>query len=161
MNPNAAAGMMAGSMGIASMANAFTQVQAGRLNRSIMRFNADMAEIRARDARWRGQQALFQHGLKVASLKGSQRAAMAAAGIDVSAGGTADEILDDTQYWATVDRVTIQNNAAREAFGFQQQAAMDRAQGSAAARQANLQAIGTIAGGVSQSAMTYYQMRNA
>ena len=150
-------GWLAGASFISSIGSAFSQVQAGKMNRAVADFNASMSRLKARDARFRGQQEIAKHGMGVAQLKGQQRAAMAAQGIDVSAGGTVDEALDDTQYWATIDRVTMQNNIIREAFGFEQDAVVTQAEGRRANNAGRQQAIGSIVGGGISSASLYYQ----
>lgn len=153
----AAMGMFAGASFISSIGTAFAQRSAGKMNERAAQFNAAMSRLQERDARFRGEQELAKMGLGVARMKGDQRAALAAQGIDVSAGGTADEILDDTQYWATIDRITARNNIMREAFGFRSQAATQEAEGARARAAGRTQAVGTIVGGGVSSAAMYYQ----
>lgn len=154
------AAAFAGANFIGSIGSALNEARAGRMNRNLMQFNAAMSRLKERDARFRGQQEMAKFGLSIAAFKGNQRAAMAAQGVDISAGGTPDEILDDTQYWATIDRVTMQNNIMREAYGFAADAALQDSEGQRAAAAGRTQAIGTIVGGGVSSAALYYQGRN-
>ena len=99
-------------------------------NAAIQRNNATIAEYQAKDAVARGDKATEDHMRKVAQLKGSQKASMAARGLDLSE-GTPLNILTDTDLFGEIDANTIQTNAAREAWGY-------RAQGSNSTAQANL-----------------------
>lgn len=75
----------------------------------------------AGDARVRGdigaQEALLQGG----QVAGRARAAYGASGVDV-ASGSAQDVLATTAAMARLDAQTVQNNAAREAWGFQEEA---------------------------------------
>ena len=99
-------------------------------NAAVQRNNAQLAEYQAQDAVTRGDKATEDHMRKVAQLKGSQKASMAARGLDLSE-GSALNILTDTDLFGEIDANTIQTNAAREAWGY-------RAQGSNSTAQANL-----------------------
>lgn len=84
--------------------------------------NTKIAEWQAQDALQRGAQSEQQQRLKTASLKGSQRASLAARGIALDE-GSALNILDDTDYMGEVDALTIRDNAAKEAWAHRNQAA--------------------------------------
>lgn len=99
-------------------------------NAAVQRNNAQLAEYQAQDAVTRGDKATEDHMRKVAQLKGTQKASMAARGLDLSE-GTPLNILTDTDLFGEIDANTIQTNAAREAWGY-------RAQGSNSTAQANL-----------------------
>jgi hypothetical protein len=58
------------------------------------------------------------------SLAGSQRAALAANGVDPNA-GTSLAIQEDTYAVAAEDAMMIRNNAARQAWGLQQEASVE------------------------------------
>lgn len=79
--------------------------------------NAQVAEWRAQDAESRGEQAVYATRLKTAQFKGTQRARMAANGVDLTTGSPL-EILTDTDYFGEIDRARITDNAAREAWGY-------------------------------------------
>lgn len=94
-------------------ANAQAQVQAN---------NAQMAEYQAEDAIARGDQAAQAQGMRTNRLKGTQRAALASNGVDLGV-GSALQIQTDTDYFGQVDKTTITDNAAREAWGYRAQGA--------------------------------------
>lgn len=94
-------------------ANAQGQVQAN---------NAQMAEYQAEDAITRGDQAAQAQGMRTNRLKGTQRAALASNGVDLGV-GSALQIQTDTDYFGQVDKTTITDNAAREAWGYRAQGA--------------------------------------
>lgn len=79
--------------------------------------NAQLQGQMAEDAIARGNRDAQDHMQKAAMMKSSQKAAIAANGIDVSQGSPAS-ILDDTDYMAKVDVGRIKGNAQREAWGY-------------------------------------------
>jgi hypothetical protein len=79
--------------------------------------NAQLQGKMAEDAIARGNRDAQDHMQKAAMMKSSQKAAIAANGIDVSQGSPAS-ILDDTDYMAKVDVGRIKGNAQREAWGY-------------------------------------------
>ena len=83
--------------------------------------NAVIAGWQAADAERRGALKATQSRIQYSQLKGSQRAAMAANGIELSV-GTAQNILNDADQFGQVDANTIIDNAAREAWGYRVQA---------------------------------------
>lgn len=83
--------------------------------------NAVMAEAAAADAIFRGGLEANKARREGAVLAGKQRAQAAASGLDVSVGAPA-QIVDETGFLAEQDATTIRNNAARQAWGFRQEA---------------------------------------
>lgn len=83
---------------------------------AVARNNEQYAEMQARDAIARGQSAEAAHRLKVAQLKGSQRASLAARGVALDEGSPL-AILQDTDYFGDLDALTIRDNANKEAWG--------------------------------------------
>lgn len=89
----------------------------------VARYNAELDELRARDAISRGQIAENNQRLKTAQVKGSQEARFAARGVDFhDPEGSAWHILADTDYIGGLDADTIKDNAAREAWALREQA---------------------------------------
>jgi transposase InsO family protein len=84
--------------------------------------NAKIAEWQAQDAVRRGDVAASRQGIRTNQVKGAQRAALAANGVDLGV-GTALNIVSDTDYFGQVDRATILDTAAREAWGYRTQGA--------------------------------------
>lgn len=89
---------------------------------------ADLAEINARIAEsgaqstlLTGQQQSAALTLRAGQLKSSQRASMAANGIDLGTGSAA-EVLASTEVMKEIDKNTIEANAVRSAWGYRTQA---------------------------------------
>lgn len=114
------AGMTAGAAGAYK---ASAGAQAGfEAQAQIAENNAMIAGWQAADAERRGVQKATATRIRTSQLKGSQRAAMAANGIDLSV-GTAQQILTDTDQFGAIDANTIIDSAAREAWGYRTQGA--------------------------------------
>jgi hypothetical protein len=135
----AAVGLMAG--GAAMSAGA--QRASGKAQQRLAEYNAQVGEVQADDAIARGREDEGRHRVAVRGLIGSQRAALAASGVDVNS-GTASEIQEDTARQGELDALTIRLNAAREAWGYKVQAGDSRARGAYARAEGNMQALGTI-----------------
>lgn len=88
----------------------------------VSRNNAQVGEWQAEDALKRGDKAASRVRAQAKQLKGTQRAALAANGVDLSE-GSALQILSDTDYFADIDANTTLDNAAREAWAIRAQAA--------------------------------------
>ena len=70
--------------------------------------NARVAEWQAQDALRRGGIAASDKGIRTNQLKGSQRAALAANGVDLGV-GSALEVLSDTDYFGRPDQAFMVN----------------------------------------------------
>jgi hypothetical protein len=92
--------------------------------------NAELSGWASQDAVRRGEDAANQVKLRGAQVKGQQRAAMATNNVDLAV-GSAQNILNDTDYISAVDASTLQTNAAREAWGYDVQAKQYRQQAGA------------------------------
>lgn len=131
--------------------------QQGQVNKQVAYNNARMAEYAAADSQRRGEEEAQAARRRGDQIKGTQRARMAAAGLDLGV-GTARELQDQTDFFSETDQSTARFNAARDAWASKEQAKGYRAQGSAAAQQGTLSAFGTILGTgaqVSDKWMTY------
>ena len=91
-------------------------------------FNSILAEKQADDAIERGEQDVRTVRLETRKLVGSQRAALAAQGLDPDS-GSASAVVDETRMAGIKDESTIRTNALREAFGFKIDALNSRASG--------------------------------
>ncbi len=133
------------------------QYQQGQVAKQVGRNNQIMAEYAAQDAQRRAGEDAVKVQQKAAALKGTQRATMAAKGLDLSV-GTQAEILDQTDFFGATDAATARSNGNRDAWASRWQGANARAQGDASARQANIGAFSTLlgtAGGVADKWYTY------
>lgn len=83
--------------------------------------NAQVSEWQAQDALARGSRDASRSRMRTRQVKGAQRAAMAANGVDLGT-GSALNILTDTDYFGDVDADTIKDNAGKEAWALRTQA---------------------------------------
>lgn len=123
----APAAFMIGSsivQGIASLfgasAEADAQRQQAEYNANVSEFNAKLSEMQTEDAYKRGDRDAQKLKSQAKTFKGTQRAKLAAQGIEVDSGSAA-EIQEQTEVLSAQDAMTIKNNAAREAFGYKVQ----------------------------------------
>lgn len=154
--------------GMSSAVGAYNQSKASKAayeyQAGVSRNNAMIAEWQAQDALQRGARSVQQQQLKTAQLKGSQRARLAASGVALDE-GSALHILDDTDYMGQVDVNTIENNTAREAWGFRNQAAGYTSDSSmlsarSAAENPGGAAFGSLLGSAGQVASQWYAYSN-
>lgn len=113
------------SQGISSIGNAYSQSQAiraqSRHQRDMLETNQRIAEMQADDAIKRGDKEAAKIGQQVKQTVGSQRAALAAQGIDVDVGSAAD-IQESTRALGVQDMQTVRMNAWKEAWGLKVEA---------------------------------------
>lgn len=83
--------------------------------------NARIAELGAQSVFAQGQQQVGALTLRAGQLKSTQRASMAANGIDLGEGSAA-EILASTDIMKEIDKNTLEANAVRSAWGYRTQA---------------------------------------
>lgn len=82
--------------------------------------NARIAEMGAQSALMQGEQQVGNLTLKAGQLKSTQRAALAANGVDLGVGNAA-EIQASTDIMKEVDKNTTMANAIRNAWGYRMQ----------------------------------------
>lgn len=121
--------------------------QQGAFNASMLTGNAAFKEQAAQDAIAAGNTSADWQRVRTGQAIGTQRSAQAANGIDVNS-GSASQLQDDTAMLGELDALTIQNNAAREAYGYRVQANQDRLNAAQAKVNAGNQATGSILGGL-------------
>lgn len=80
--------------------------------------NAEIQRQRIADARRRGKILANIHRGRVGELIGTQRATFAGSNVDVSS-GTVNAFLEDSRVEGELDARIIENNAIREAYGYQ------------------------------------------
>jgi hypothetical protein len=115
----------------------------GKYEQKIAERNAKIAGEAARDSVERGKLENQALGRKVGSVKGQNRAAMAASGIDVDY-GTAETFQDDTAMLAREDQQALYKNIDERTRGFDIQAANYRAEGKAARSRGKQAMIGSF-----------------
>ncbi len=155
-------------MGVGLAAGAYGSYQQAQGQKALAGYNAQVAannatlsEYAAQDATRRGEEEVAAIRRNADMLKGSQRASMAARGLDL-AEGTAAELQDQTDFFALTDTNTARNNARREAWSIRNQGANYTGESNmqrATARSINpLMAAGTtLLTGAGQVASRWYQ----
>lgn len=138
---------------LSAYGQARTQKKQNEYQAQVDRNNAAAAEWQATDAVQRGNAAAADQRRKGQQTLGTQRAAMAAAGLDISS-GSALSILEDTDYFTEADQGTIKSNAAREAWGYKMQASNSIA--SAGLRASAADSINPLFEGVKSGATSYF-----
>ncbi len=113
------AGMVSGALG--SYFSASAQKSLLSAQAELADINARVAESQARVELMTGQRREQASRLSTAALKGSQRAAMAANGVDLGVGSAA-ELQATTDLVGEVDAATIHEGAVRSAWGYRTQA---------------------------------------
>jgi hypothetical protein len=159
--------------GVASTAlSAYGQIQAGQqaqaaadYNAAVARNNQIIADRQAEDAVKRGQVAEEEQRRRTRAIAGTQRAALAASGVQLDQGSPAD-ILADTAQFGELDALTIRNNAEREAYGYRVQgmnfgaeAGLQQGRASSAMTGAYLGAGSTLLSGATSVADRWYTQR--
>lgn len=97
--------------------------------------NARLSELAAETELNRGQREYGAFTLKKGAMKSTQRASLAANGIDLGV-GSALETLTTTDIMGEIDGQTIVSNAVRAAWGYQTQAVISRTSAAVAANNA-------------------------
>lgn len=123
--------------------SAYNQYQQGKYESSVAKQNAQVAEAQADDAINRGNIEADRRRSQMRQQLGTQAATMAASGGDLSSGSSLD-IFGDTAQYGELDALTTVNNAQREAYGYQVQAANYKNQANAARKQGNMGALTTL-----------------
>lgn len=133
INPNAS--IMYASMGlsaIGAITNALSQSRAiraqGEYESSIANTNARIATLQSKQAIETGNIETSRENLKTQSILGSVRATQGASGVDVASGSSA-LVRSGISGVGAIDELTIRNNAARQAWGYQTEAIQDTFQG--------------------------------
>jgi len=107
--------------GAAAKKSGKLQQEAADSQADLSDFNAAVADVQAEDAVARGAEEESRFRAGVRGMIGKQRAGFAAANIDVGYGSSVD-VQADTAFLGELDALTIQTNAAREAWGYKVQA---------------------------------------
>jgi len=137
-------------LAVSTLVTAGAQYQQGETAKNVAEFNAQSAKIQADDVLKRGGIAEEQQLAKTRQMQGTQRAIMAASGSDTTTGSNAD-ILGQTTAMGALDAATIRSNAARQAWGYENQATQSIAQGNAAGAAGNMGAFSTLLAGGSRA----------
>lgn len=121
-------GSLAG-MGVATIINAFGSIGITNKSNAILQAQANIARINAQQMEWSAQQRLrsaekdqVRLTMQAGQVKGSQKAAIAANGLNTGEGGSV-ELLASTDIIKEIDSNQIKENAQRDYWGMRMQAA--------------------------------------
>lgn len=117
----------------------------------ILEGNARVADRAAADAVDRGALAEGKVKLQGGALEAHQRQQFAASGVDVQSGSAVD-VVSGTAMMTELEAQIAKNNAGREAWGYRTQAGQFRTQAKNARDSGDVQAIGSILGGIGGAA---------
>ncbi|BCB27057.1 phage protein [Sulfurimicrobium lacus] len=110
----------AATSAVGSYYGAKSQVSSMQFQAGMADINTRIAELGAQQELYKGQQQTGTLTMKAGQIKSSQRAAMAANGIDLGEGNAA-EVQASTDIMKEVDKNTIEANAVRSAWGYRTQ----------------------------------------
>lgn len=116
-----------GASALGQIASSQAQSASAKYNSQIAANNAQIATQNATFAGQEGEGQAAQSQARTRATEGAILATQGAAGIDVNKGSAVDVRASEAQK-GMLDAMTIRSNAARKAYGFQTEAASDRAQ---------------------------------
>lgn len=128
-----------GGIGIASsiggsLLSAHGALQKGEAQARMYTYQAGIANLNQKIALNNRDYAIYsggeeakRFGMKSAQVAGSIKAKQAASGVDVNSGSSVD-VQKGQKTVSDLDMATIRNNAARTAYGFQEEASVDEQQ---------------------------------
>jgi hypothetical protein len=147
-------------MATAALSGAYAQAEAtkaqAKFNEQQARSAEAMAKLQAEDAIERGESEATAVRKKGKMIQGSQRAMMAAAGLDLSS-GTAQDLQTETYLSSAEDALRVKNNAYREAWGYKAEGANKVASARMESRAAKYSARSTLLTGGMQAAAYGYE----
>lgn len=151
--------MGAGPIGVASaFGSVLTQLEGegeDSARRQIQdKDNAKLALSAAADAVARGNQEAGRARIQASQLIAKQQVAYANSGVDPTV-GTPTNVMADTRMMSELDAKTIENNAAREAYGFRKYGIQYQGQASLEASRQRYRTASTILGGLGRGAAAF------
>lgn len=136
-------GLSLGASVLGGVMSANGASQQGAIAQQVANNNATIAEYQATDAQRRAGEEALAVRRKASQLSGTQRATMAARGLDLT-GGTPAQLLGETDFFGEQDQKTAKYNGDVEAWGRRAQASNMRAEGAAAASAGRTNAFSTL-----------------
>ena len=115
------AAISVGAAAVAGGVSAYGSYQQGRAQVKLARYNEQAARNAARDAQLRGREEETRFRQQLSQFKGSQRAALAGAGVTLDQ-GSALRIQEDTARFGELDALNVRANTQREQLSFLAQA---------------------------------------
>lgn len=158
-------GVGAASSAVGAYYGAQSQKQSLELQGNLADINARMSESTAQQTLLTGQREEQKSRIATANLKSTQRASLAANGVDLGEGSAA-QILTSTDVLGEIDANTVQANAVRSAWGYRTQAVNQSNQtllsrASADAINPGQSAVTSLLGSAGSVASSWYQYSKA
>ena len=116
-----AAGVAYGLIGAKTLGDYNTSLAMGDYQNEMSKINARYLELKGQETIKRGDERARRHMEQVNQLIGSQKAAYAGGGVDVSF-GSARQVQEETRIFGLEDAQNIRTNAFLESLGFQVEA---------------------------------------
>lgn len=148
----AAVGLMVGG----TLLSAYGQRKAADYQAEVNERNASLARRAAIDAIQRGGTEAGKATMEGSRIIGKARAAAAASGVDVQSSSVLD-VLGTTRMYSALNAETIKGNAAREALGYNMQAANFDAQAELARLEGSYGSTSTLLTGLGSGLGMGYQ----
>ncbi len=114
-----------GMQGIGGVTGAVGAYDSTSAKQGMLSMDATIAGYQSSQALNSGAMQEENQELKTGALFGQQRANLAANGVQLGSGSALD-VLSSTKYMGDLEANTIHNNALRSAWGYQQQASIDK-----------------------------------
>jgi hypothetical protein len=148
--------------------SAYGAIQSGQQQQAAANYQAQVAANNAQIATQNANQATAagnaqaeQSRMKTNAMIGAQMAGQASSGVDVGSGSALDTRTSQKEI-GELDVLTIRNNAARQAYGYQTQSmsdtaqsGLDTAQGGFAATAGDISGASSILGGANSAGKNY------
>lgn len=132
------------AMAVGGVMSAVGAVREGQAQEMYAKANADMMEMKAKDAKERGEIEAMKIKRQGDAMKSRQMAQMASRGIAINADDTAGQLLADTEMMTELDRLTAINNSEKEQYYHNTSALMERAKGANAKKAGYMKGFGTL-----------------
>ncbi|ENC6709934.1 hypothetical protein ABKY54_004544 [Vibrio harveyi] len=117
-----AALVAATAAGAASGAQAGADYEAAEFNEDVAKQNAKRLKAQARNERIAGSVEAQRKTIQTRQATSRAAVELAGRGLDIGAGGTAEDLLAQNQQVGALDSMTILSNANRRAFGLESEA---------------------------------------
>lgn len=154
-------GVLAGVGIIAgTLISAAGQRQAGKTNEAIAKHNAQMGRLRAVDSLERGDTLARESKQQFKQLISEQQVGFATQNVQLGV-GVSETIRAETEFASELESQRILNNAAMEAWGFEQGAEQSILSGTLAANSARFGSAGTLLSGISAGGAQISSARRA
>lgn len=134
---------------VGAISSASLQKAALRSQARLDEINAKMSDAASRAELVRSEREQQAIRLRGANIKGSQRAAIAAGGVDLASSPTVDSVLGTTDYFTEADAIQAEANGIRAAWGHRIEAGNLRR--SAAGKRAEASTISPLLAGVTSA----------